>query len=205
MIKGELFIISSPAGAGKTTLTNLLLEEDEKLKRVITYTTRKKRKNEIDGVDYVFVTKEVFELMIKENAFLEYAIVHGNYYGTPKKETFELLNQGFDVILVIDVQGMKQIKSVIPEAISIFILPPSLKELESRMRIRGESEKEIQKRLETAKREIPHWKEYDYIIINENLLESKENLSHIIKSQRFKRQRFDLSLIKDDELRSLML
>jgi guanylate kinase len=205
MIKGELFIISSPAGAGKTTLTNLLLEEDKKLKRVITYTTRKKRKNEIDGVDYVFVTKEVFELMIKENAFLEYAIVHGNYYGTPKKETFELLNQGFDVILVIDVQGMKQIKSVIPEAISIFILPPSLKELESRMRIRGESEEEIQKRSETAKREIPHWKDYDYIIINENLLESKENLSHIIKSQRFKRQRFDLSLIKDDELRSLML
>jgi len=205
MIKGELFIISSPAGAGKTTLTNLLLEEDEKLKRVITYTTRKKRKNEIDGVDYVFVTKEVFELMIKENAFLEYAIVHGNYYGTPKKETFELLNQGYDVILVIDVQGMKQIKSAIPEAISIFILPPSLKELESRMRIRGESEEEIQKRLETAEREIPHWKEYDYVIINENLLESKENLSHIIKSQRFKRQRFDLSLIKDDELRSLML
>jgi len=205
MIKGELFIISSPAGAGKTTLTNLLLEEDEKLKRVITYTTRKKRKNEIDGVDYVFVTKEVFELMIKENAFLEYAIVHGNYYGTPKKETFELLNQGYDVILVIDVQGMKQIKSVIPEAISVFILPLSLKELESRMRIRGESEEEIQKRLETAEREIPHWKEYDYIIINENLLESKENLSHIIKSQRFKRQRFDLSLIKDDELRSLML
>jgi len=205
MIKGELFIISSPAGAGKTTLTNLLLEEDEKLKRVITYTTRKKRKNEIDGVDYVFVTKEVFELMIKENAFLEYAIVHGNYYGTPKKETFELLNQGYDVILVIDVQGMKQIKSVIPEAISVFILPLSLKELESRMRIRGESEEEIQKRLETAEREIPHWKEYDYVIINENLLESKENLSHIIKSQRFKRQRFDLSLIKDDELRSLML
>ena len=205
MIKGELFIISSPAGAGKTTLTNLLLEEDEKLKRVITYTTRKKRKNEIDGVDYVFVNKEVFELMIKENAFLEYAIVHGNYYGTPKKETFELLNQGFDVILVIDVQGMKQIKSVIPETISIFILPPSLKELESRMRMRGESEEEIQKRLETAKREIPYWKEYDYVIINENLLESKENLSHIIKSQRFKRQRFDLSLVKDDELRSLML
>jgi len=205
MIKDELFIISSPAGAGKTTLTNLLLEEDEKLKRVITYTTRKKRKNEIDGVDYVFVTKEVFELMIKENAFLEYAIVHGNYYGTPKKETFELLNQGYDVILVIDVQGMKQIKSVIPEAISVFILPLSLKELESRMRIRGESEEEIQKRLETAEREIPHWKEYDYVIINENLLESKENLSHIIKSQRFKRQRFDLSLIKDDELRSLML
>jgi guanylate kinase len=196
MIKSELFIISSPAGAGKTTLTNLLLEEDEKLKRVITYTTRKKRKNEIDGVDYVFVTKEVFELMIKENAFLEYAIVHGNYYGTPKKETFELLNQGFDVILVIDVQGMKQIKSVIPEAISIFILPPSLEELESRMRIRGESEEEIQKRLETAKREIPYWKEYDYVIINENLLESKENLSHIIKSQRFKRQRFNLSFNK---------
>jgi guanylate kinase len=204
MIKGELFIISSPAGAGKTTLTNLLLEEDEKLKRVITYTTRKKRKNEIDGVDYVFVTKEVFESMIKENAFLEYAIVHGNYYGTPKKETFELLNQGYDVVLVIDVQGMKQIKSVIPEAISVFILPPSLKELEGRMRIRGESEEEIQKRLETAKREIPRWKEYDYIIINESLLESKENLSHIIKSQRFKRQRFDLSLIKDDELRFLM-
>ena len=143
--------------------------------------------------------------MIKESAFLEYALVHENYYGTPKKETLELLNQGYDVILVIDVQGMKQVKSVIPEAIAIFILPPSLKELENRMRTRGESEEEIQKRLETAKREIPHWKDYDYVIVNENLLESKENLEHIIKSQRFKKQRFDLSLIKDDELKSLML
>lgn len=204
-MKGNLFIISSPAGGGKTTITNLLLEELPFLKRVITYTTRKKRKNEIDGVDYVFLKKEEFENLISQNAFLEYALVHGNYYGTPKKEVFQLLEEGFDVILVIDVQGMKQIKQIYPAVITVFILPPSIDELINRMRLRGESEEEIQKRLDTAKKEIPYWKEYDYIVINDNLLEAKDKIKSIILAERCKSSKFDINIIKDEKLKSLMV
>ncbi len=204
-MKGNLYIVSSPAGGGKTTITNLLLEELSFLKKITTYTTRQKRKNEIDGVDYVFLTKEVFEKLISENAFLEYAIVHGNYYGTPKKEVFDLIEKGFDAILVIDVQGMKQVKQIYPEVITIFILPPSIDELVSRMKIRGESEEEIQKRLNTAKNEIPYWKEYDYIVINDNLLEAKDKIKSIIIAERCKTSKFDLDIIKDENLKSLMI
>lgn len=204
-MKGNLYIVSSPAGGGKTTITNLLLEELSFLKKITTYTTRQKRKNEIDGVDYVFLTKEVFEKLISENAFLEYAIVHGNYYGTPKKEVFDLIEKGFDAILVIDVQGMKQVKQIYPEVITIFILPPSIDELVSRMKIRGESEEEIQKRVNTAKNEIPYWKEYDYIVINDNLLEAKDKIKSIIIAERCKTSKFDLDIIKDENLKSLMI
>jgi guanylate kinase len=204
-MKGNLYIVSSPAGGGKTTITNLLLEELSFLKKITTYTTRQKRKNEIDGVDYVFLTKEVFEKLISENAFLEYAIVHGNYYGTPKKEVFDLIEKGFDAILVIDVQGMKQVKQIYPEVITIFILPPSIDELISRMKIRGESEEEIQKRVNTAKNEIPYWKEYDYIVINDNLLEAKDKIKSIIIAERCKTSKFDLDIIKDENLKSLMI
>lgn len=204
-MKGNLFIISSPAGGGKTTITNLLLEELPFLKRVVTYTTRKKRKNEIDGVDYVFLKKEEFENLISQDAFLEYALVHGNYYGTPKKEVFQLLEEGFDVILVIDVQGMKQIKQIYPAVITVFILPPSIDELINRMRLRGESEEEIQKRLDTAKKEIPYWKEYDYIVINDNLLEAKDKIKSVILAERCKSSKFDINIIKDEKLKSLMV
>lgn len=205
MIKGDVFIISSPAGGGKTTLTNMILEEDDKIKRVVTYTTRRKRKNEKDGVDYVFVKKREFKKLIEEDAFLEYAQVHDNYYGTPKKEVFDLLEKGYDVVLVIDVQGMRQIKEKIPNAITIFILPPSFKELESRMRIRGETSEEIEKRLQTAKKELSAWREYDYIIVNEYILEAKEKLKIIINAQRLKKDRFDINLIKDEEMKKIML
>ncbi|WP_297887236.1 guanylate kinase [Sulfurihydrogenibium sp.] len=204
-MKGNLFIISSPAGGGKTTITNLLLEELPFLKRVVTYTTRKKRKNEIDGVDYVFLKKEEFENLISQDAFLEYALVHGNYYGTPKKEVFQLLEKGFDIILVIDVQGMKQIKQIYPAVITVFILPPSIDDLINRMRLRGESEEEIQKRLDTAKKEIPYWKEYDYIVINDNLLEAKDKIKSVILAERCKSSKFDINIIKDEKLKSLMV
>lgn len=204
-MKGNLYVISSPAGGGKTTITNLLLEEIPFLRKITTYTTRQKRKNEIDGVDYVFLKKEEFEKLISENAFLEYALVHGNYYGTPKKDVFDLLEKGFDVILVIDVQGMKQVKQIYPDVITIFILPPSIDELINRMKIRGESEEEIQKRLKTAEKEIPYWKEYDYLVINDNLLDAKDKIKSIIISQRCKTSKFDINFIKDEKLKSLML
>ncbi|WP_028950863.1 guanylate kinase [Sulfurihydrogenibium subterraneum] len=204
-MKGNLYIVSSPAGGGKTTIINLLLEELPFLRRVVTYTSRQKRKNEIDGVDYVFVKKEEFERLIKENAFLEYALVHGNYYGTPKKDVFQLLEKGYDVVLVIDVQGMKQMKQVYPEVITIFILPPSLEELVNRMKLRGESDQEIEKRLNTAKKEIPFWKEYDYVVVNDNLIQAKDQIKCIITAERCKVSRFDLDNIKDESLRALMI
>lgn len=204
MKKGELFILSSPAGGGKTTLANLLIQEIPNIKRVITCTTRKPRPGEKNGVDYYFLSKEEFEKRIKENDFLEYAIVHGNYYGTPKKEVEEELKKGFDLLLVIDVQGMRQIVSNKKDVITIFILPPSLDELVRRMRERGDTEEEIQKRLETAKKEIPAWKEYNYVVINDNLDKAKENLKYIILSSRLKTDRFDLSQIKDRKLKQLM-
>lgn len=204
-MKGRLYIVSSPAGGGKTTIINLLLEELSFLRRVITYTTRQKRKNEIDGVDYVFIKKEEFERLIQENAFLEYALVHGNYYGTPKKDVFQLLEEGYDVVLVIDVQGMKQVKQIYPDVITIFILPPSLEELVNRMKLRGDSEQEIEKRLNTARKEIPFWKEYDYIVVNDNLLQAKDQIKCIITAERCKVSRFDLDNIKDESLKSLMI
>ncbi len=203
-MKGNLYVLSAPAGGGKTTIAHNLLKEIPFLKRIITYTTRKPRPDEKNGVDYIFKTKEEFEKLIKEDAFLEHAIVHGNYYGTPKKEVFELLEKGFDVLLIIDVQGMRQVKRKYPETIGIFILPPSLDELVNRMKKRGDSEEEIEKRLKTAKKEIPAWKEYDYVVINDDLDNATEKIKCIIISNRQKVDKFDLSLIKDEKLKKLM-
>lgn len=204
-MKGNLYVVSSPAGAGKTTIVNILLQEIPSLKRVITYTTRNIRKNEIDGVDYVFKSQEEFETLIRQGAFLEYAIVHGNYYGTPKKDVLEYIEKGFDVILVIDVQGMKQVKVNFPQAITIFILPPSVDELVQRMKVRGESPEEIEKRLKTAFSEFPAWKEYDYVVINDNLQKAKEEIKCIILSNRLKRTNFDPSQLSDEKLKSFLV
>ncbi len=202
-LRGELFVISAPAGGGKTTIVNMLLKEVPNLVRAITCTTRKPRDGEEDGKDYYFLTKEAFEESIKNDKFLEYAKVHDNYYGTPKDEVEKLLNEGKDVILIIDVQGMRQLRKKI-KLNAIFILPPSLEELINRMKKRGESEEEIKKRLETAKKELPAWKEYDYVVVNDVLEEAKENIKKIILSHRLKRERFDVSTIKDPMLRELL-
>lgn len=204
-MKGNLYVVSAPAGGGKTTIVNLLLQEVPYLKRVITYTTRSIRKNEIDGVDYIFKTKEEFENLIAQGAFLEYAKVHGNYYGTPKKDVETLLSQGYDVVLVIDVQGMRQVKVNFPELITIFILPPSIEELVNRMKIRGENSEEIEKRLQTAIGEIPAWKEYDYAVINDNLEKAKNEIKCIIVSNRLKKDKFDPYQLHDEKLRSYLL
>ncbi|WP_457639892.1 guanylate kinase [Persephonella sp.] len=203
-MKGQLFILSSPAGGGKTTLSNLLIKEIPNLKRVITCTTRPPRKGEKNGVDYFFLSKEEFEKRIKEGKFLEYAVVHGNYYGTPKDEVEEELQKGYDLILVIDVQGMRQVKKNRPETVAVFLLPPSWDELVKRMEKRGDPPEEISKRLETAKKEIPAWREYDYIVINDILDRAKEDLKHIILSYRLKVERFNPEVLQDKKLRELM-
>jgi len=196
--------LSSPAGGGKTTLANLILQEIPNIKRVVTCTTRKPRPEEKEGVDYFFLSKEEFQRRIKKGDFLEYAVVHGNYYGTPKEEVFKLLERGVDLLLVIDVQGMRKIKKNFKEAVAIFVLPPSLDAIIERMRNRGESEEEIRKRIETAKKELPAWKEYDYIVINDDLMKAKEDLKHIILSFRLKVERFDVNQIKDEKLREIL-
>lgn len=204
-MKGNLYVISSPAGGGKTTIVNLLLEELPFLRRVVTYTTRGIRKNEIDGVDYVFKSKEEFESLISRHAFLEYALVHGNYYGSPKKEVEDYLNQGYDVVLVIDVQGMRQVKVNFPQVITIFIMPPSIDELVNRMKVRGESQEEINKRLKTAYGEIPAWREYDYVVVNDNLEKAKNEIKCIITANRLKIDKFDITQIVDEKLRSYLV
>jgi len=203
-MKGELFILSSPAGGGKTTIATSLVNEIPKLKRVITCTTRQPRAGEKNGVDYYFLSREEFEEKIKRKEFLEYATVHGNYYGTPKKEVEEELEKGYDLLLVIDVQGMRQIKKNKQDVITVFLLPPSLDELKKRMEKRGDSPEEIEKRLETARKEIPAWREYDFIVINDTLGKAKEDVKRIILAQRLKTRRFDPSQIKDTKLRELM-
>ena len=204
MIKGELFVLSAPAGGGKTTLANLLLKEVPNLVKITTCTTRKPRPGEKNGVDYFFLSKEEFERKIKEGAFLEYAVVHGNYYGTPKEEVLKEINKGNDVLLVIDVQGMRQIKRNFKDVVTIFLIPPSFDELINRMKKRGDSEEEIKKRLETAKKELKTWKEYDYIVINDIIEKAKEDLKKIILANRLKTTRFSPEILGDKVLKELM-
>ena len=207
-MKGEIFILSAPAGSGKTTISHFLLKEIPNLKMITTCTTRKKREGEIEGKDYYFLTKEEFQRGIKNGEFLEYAVVHGEYYGTPKRAVIEEIEKGNDVLLIIDVQGMKSIKNILKgkvEITTIFILPPSIEEVINRMKKRGDTEVEIKKRLETAKREIPNWKYYDYLIINDNLEEAKNKTKMIVLTQRNKTKRFDVNIIKDNFIRGLML
>ena len=204
MIKGELFVLSAPAGGGKTTLANLLLKEVPNLVKITTCTTREPRPGEKNGVDYFFLSKEEFERKIKEGAFLEYAVVHGNYYGTPKEEVLKEINKGNDVLLVIDVQGMRQIKRNFEEVVTIFLIPPSFEELINRMKKRGDSEEEIKKRLETAKKELKAWREYDYIVINDIIEKAKEDLKKIILANRLKTTRFSPEILGDKVLKELM-
>ncbi len=206
-MKGSLIILSAPSGAGKTTIEKFLLKEIPNLVKIITCTTRKPRKDEKNGVDYIFLSNEEFEKRIKEGKFLEYALVHGRYYGTPKDEVIKEIDKGNDVILTIDVQGTLYIKDNFSKEFditTIFILPPSIDELIKRLKSRGETEEEINRRLNSLKKEVPMWKHYDYLVINEDLEVAKESVKNIILSQRFKTNRFDLNSIKDEKLKELM-
>lgn len=189
MKMGKVFILSAPSGAGKTTVARKVLEQVPELVRVVTYTTREPRPGEQDGQDYRFISKEEFEAKIKEGFFLEYANVYGNYYGTPKKEIDELLSLGKDVLLIIDVQGAFKVKSLMREAVSIFLLPPSLEELKRRIEGRGYVDKNLEKRLQTAKEEIPCAKYFDYIVINDFLNNAVEKVKAIIISYRAQAKR----------------
>ena len=170
--KGMMIILSSPSGAGKTTLTRLLSEKNKNLEISISHTTRVPRENEIDGRDYYFTNKDEFKKLIEKNSFFEYATVFNNYYGTSKKTATDKLNQGIDILLDIDWQGTEQIKKLDLnfKLITFFILPPSTQVLKERLKNREVSNPDIvNERMSQFKSDIEHWNDYDYVVINENL------------------------------------
>ena len=170
MSDARLFVIAAPSGAGKTTLVQALTRNNPELRFSISYTTRGQRSNEANGVDYHFVTTEEFEKLIREDALLEYAEVFDNYYGTSRAQVETHLGNGDHVILEIDWQGAQQVRKRMPEAVSVFILPPSVEELERRLRGRGtDSAEVIERRLRDAMSDMAHWTEFDYVIFNDDL------------------------------------
>lgn len=183
--KGVLIVLSAVSGAGKTTVTNRLLKSNSNFVRSISITTRKKHDNEQEGVDYFFVDQKRFDEMIKNDMFLEYQVVHSNYYGTPKKYVFDRLNEGKDVILVIDTKGGLNIKKMFSDAVLIFLLPPSLKELINRLQIRGrESVEEREKRIQNGKEELRDALNYDYIVVNNKVEDAIEDIRAIVKANK---------------------
>jgi guanylate kinase len=189
-----VYIVSAPSGSGKSTLVSELFKMVDHLNFSISYTTRPPRGSEQNGKEYFFVTREEFENMITAGEFLEHAEVFGNYYGTARRFLREAEDHGNDLLLDIDVQGAKQIKEAIPEAISIFILPPDREKLEWRLRHRGlDSEAVIRRRLDTARREIENYSKYDYILVNNLLEQSADQLKDIVLAQRLQPSRKELS------------
>lgn len=193
--KPLVYIISAPSGSGKSTLVNELLKLVPGLDFSISYTTRRPRGSEQNGKQYHFVSRDKFEQMIAADEFLEHASVYGkNYYGTARRFLREAEQKGNDLLLDIDVQGAAQIKQKLPEAVSIFVLPPDRKTLEWRLRKRGEdSDEVIERRLDEARREIENYDKYDYILINDKLEESSDSLQAIVLSERLRRSGRPLS------------
>lgn len=189
---GMLVLFSGPSGVGKDTVLDIILSKDEKLQRSVSLTTREKRAGEIDGEDYYFITKEEFSQMIKDGQVLEYAQYGENVYGTPKAPVDKWLKEGKTVILKIEVKGAQKIRELYPEALSIFLLPPSMQILEDRIRRRAtESESDIEKRLEIAKNEILRSADYDFVVVNDNLDEASDNVLSIIKALNFTYKRMN--------------
>ena len=184
--KPIVYIISAPSGSGKSTLVNELLKKVSDLEFSISYTTRAPRGSETNGRQYYFVSRPEFEKMIAEDEFLEHAEVFGNYYGTARRFLRAAEQHGRDLLLDIDVQGAKQIQDKVPDATSIFILPPDRRTLEERLRKRSEdSDAVIQRRLNTATREIENYKRYNYILVNDQLEDSIKALRAIVRGERF--------------------
>ena len=187
-----VFIISAPSGSGKSTLVHRLLAGVEGLMFSVSYTTRQPRGQEIDGRSYHFTTRAEFEAMIARGEFLEWAEVFGNYYGTHRGVLEEAQARGLDLVLDIDVQGARQLKCSIPEAVTVFILAPSRQVLEHRLRARGEDPDDvIARRLRDAAEEIRNYKAYDYVVINRDLAESDAVLSAIVTAERVRRSRIE--------------
>lgn len=193
-MKAFPIIVSSPSGAGKTTIVQAVLAQNKTLSRVVTATTREARTGEKDGVDYHFWTMKKFESAIKKRQMLEWAKVHTNYYGTPKKSVDTLIKKGICPILVIDVQGARIVRKAYKDAVSVFIIPPSLRELKKRILGRKDNTKDIEVRLKTAKKEMQDIDKYDYALINDNLQQAIEKMQSIILAEQSKVCRLDKKL-----------
>jgi len=188
--RGLLFVLSSPSGAGKSTIARMLLETDDGIAMSVSATTRPKRPGELDGVHYHFVSDAQFDDMIANHEFLEWAHVFGHRYGTLKQEVMNVIEGGRDVLLDIDWQGTQQLKQVDPDIVRVFILPPSMTELRRRLTHRGtDSDDVVRRRMDRAASEISHWAEYDYVLINNDAEKCRELVHNILKAERLKATR----------------
>ncbi|MFC3684168.1 MULTISPECIES: guanylate kinase [Hydrogenophaga] len=184
---GNLFVVAAPSGAGKSSLVKALMELDQRVSPSISHTTRAPRGQEVHGREYYFVSRETFDQMVAQDAFLEWAHVHGNRYGTSKHAIEQRMAQGADVVLEIDFQGAIQVKRIFPNAVLIFILPPSWEELRSRLERRAEDSADvIEVRLKNAAQEMAHAKEFDFVIINELFERALFDLKAIVHAQRLR-------------------
>jgi guanylate kinase len=189
--RGLMLVLSSPSGAGKTTLSRKLLDEDKNVMLSVSVTTRKKRPGEEDGRDYRFIDRREFDALVEKNELLEWAEVFDNRYGTPKKPVMDALAAGRDVLFDIDWQGTQQLqKKVRTDLVSVFVLPPSIPELERRLHTRAQDDDEtIRRRMAKAADEMSHWIEYDYVVINRDLTQAFADVSAILAAERLKRAR----------------
>lgn len=198
--QGQLIVVSGPSGAGKDTIVSKVLENNDKIWLSVSATSRKPRAGEKDGVHYYFLEKEDFESKIKENYFLEYAQYAGNYYGTPKNVILEKINEGIDVVLVIEIQGAMKIKEMIPEALFIFIMPPSLNILLKRLKKRKTEDKEkILERFMIAYQEINEVTKYNYVVVNDELEDAVSKVQSIIKAEKCRVDRIEEMLVANKE------
>lgn len=192
-VKGDLIVISGPSGCGKDTICNEIFKIRKNIVKSISMTTRSMRDGEVNNKDYYFVSKEEFEEKIKNDELLEYAIVHEkDYYGTPKKKVLETLESGLDIVLIIDIQGALQIKEKYPEAVFIFIMPPSMKELKSRLINRkSETKESMLRRFKSMYKEVNEINKYNYVVVNDNLADSVKTVDVIIESQKSRVDRIE--------------
>jgi guanylate kinase len=187
MTQGNLFIVSAPSGAGKTSLVRKLLETDPQVKLSVSYTTRAPRPGEVDGKDYHFVDEPKFMAMLERGDFLESALVYGNRYGTSQPWIENMMRTGVDILLEIDWQGAAQVRNIFRGAVSVFILPPSLEALVERLNSRGQDSQEvIARRVAAAREDIGHVEEFDYVIINDDFHTALQDLLAVVRSQRLK-------------------
>ena len=191
--KGLLIVVSGPSGAGKDTIVNRVVEDMKDTKISVSMTSRAPRGKEVEGVDYYFVSKEEFEESIKNDEFLEYAIVHNNqYYGTPKAKLEEQINKGKNVILVIDIQGALKVKEIVKEALFIFIMPPSMEELKERLIKRNtETKDKILERFKTAYNEINEFTKYNYVVVNDKVDKAVDKVKSIITAEKCRVDRIE--------------
>ena len=194
--RGVLFVVSAPSGAGKTTLCKELVAAIPGVHPSISYTTRKPRPGEVHGRDYYFVDEDTFQDMVQRNDFAESARVYDHFYGTPRQALMDMMEKGLDVLLEIDTQGAMQIKKKFTDGVYIYILPPSIDTLRARLTQRGDAPEDIQRRMQKARQEILNYREYDYIVRNEDLKQASQELQAIVQAERTRMKRVDIGWLE---------